>query len=279
MEIDFQGIYDQLRNIIPIYIAIFLSLEFIFHYFISKTLNLAEAKLNILSGIVVLVTQVLLQSYFLSGLYPMLYKHHLFDFGNGVMVIIYGFLIYTFLQYITHYLSHKIRIFWCLHEVHHSATQMNSTAGIRNSIFDIISTDVFYLLIPLFGIPPIVHLVIYSISKAWGNFIHINEKIISKIPYLNLILVDPATHHLHHARNDIYVDRNFCEVTPIYDKMFGTFVFETELPIYGSANHISPTGFWDIHLYEFRRLFKDIKRTKSLRQKLLYIIMPPNWEP
>lgn len=279
MEIDFQNLYTQIRHVIPINIFIFLSLEFFINLFIFKTLILSEAKLNIISGLVVLATQVILQSLFLSGIYPSIYKFHLFEFGNNAMVLLYGFIIYTFLQFVSHFLSHKIRIFWCLHEVHHSATQMNSTAGLRNSIFDIISTDVLYLLIPLIGIPPIVYLVIYSLSKAWGNFIHINEQIVSKIPFLNIFLVDPSTHHLHHARNDIYLDKNFCVVTPIYDKIFGTFVVETELPVYGSASHRSPTGFWDIHLFEFRKLLKDIRKTESLKNKILYIIMPPNWEP
>lgn len=219
------------------------------------------------------------QSFFILNLYKYVFEYRIFDLGNGIQTLFLGFFLYSFFQYFTHFISHKIRIFWCLHEVHHSSTQLNGTAGIRNSIFDLISTEILYLFIPFLGVPPIVYLIIYSISKAWGSFIHINEKTVSNIPILNKFIVDPAIHQVHHAQNLIYLDKNYSEVTPIYDKLFGTFQPKTEPIIYGASNHPPNLGFWDTHLFEFRNLKNDIKSVDLWKHKLLYLIKPPGWSP
>jgi sterol desaturase/sphingolipid hydroxylase (fatty acid hydroxylase superfamily) len=277
MSINYQHLYDSLHKFLPVYIITFLVLEFVYHYFFRRKINTKEVLYNVQSGIIVLVTQFFLQTFFLAGLYPSIYEHRVYTFSNGVSTLVIGFFLYTFLQYVSHYLSHKVRLFWCFHEVHHSATQMNSSTGLRNSIFDIMSTDALYLFIPFVGIPPIVFLINYALAKIWGNFIHINEDIVSRISWLRWFVVDPETHHLHHAKNKVYLDKNFCEVTPLYDKLFGTYVEQSEVPKYGSLHH-EPANFLDIHLYEFRRLKKDITAASSFKVKVMLVFMPPGWK-
>ncbi|MBL7829868.1 MAG: sterol desaturase family protein [Saprospiraceae bacterium] len=123
------------------------------------------------------------------------------------------------------------------------------------------------------------HFIVYSFAKIWSTFIHINENIVYEIPILNRILMDPKSHHLHHARNAIYIDKNFCETFILYDVLFKTYVKQTENPIYGSFNNPIPKGFWDVQLNEFRLLKKDIKESKSLLETIKFIFYPPGWKP
>jgi sterol desaturase/sphingolipid hydroxylase (fatty acid hydroxylase superfamily) len=278
-EAQYQHIYLKLSNFLPYYIGIFMLAELLFILLTTHQILLKETKINLMSGLIVIITQAVLKTALLAGVYPAIYAHRLISIGNGFGVFVYAFFLFTFLQYLVHFINHKVRIFWCLHEVHHSATQMNTTTGIRNSIFDIISTDGVYFLIPLMGVPPLVFLIIYAGGKIWGNFIHVNENIVSQIPVLNKLLIEPAAHHIHHAKNIIYLDKNYGEIIPLYDKLFGTYKTLSETPIYGTLSHDAPQGFWDVQLYEFKKLYVDIKGCHSIKTKILYCIMPPGWAP
>jgi sterol desaturase/sphingolipid hydroxylase (fatty acid hydroxylase superfamily) len=275
----YESTYQYLNQFLPYYLIIFIVLELAYMLFISKNLLIQETKINILCGLTVILTQAVLKTSLLASLYPAIYQHKLFDIGNGVGVVIYCVFLFTFLQFVVHYLNHKVRLFWCLHEIHHSATQMNATTGIRNSIFDVVSTDILYFLIPFLGVPPLIFLIVYGSCKIWGNFIHINEQLVSEIPILNKILVDPAGHHIHHARNLIYLDKNYGELTPLYDRLFKTYMPLTETPEFGTLSNHIVTTFWDSQLYEFRKLYADMRSTDNFKEKLQYILMPPGWLP
>jgi sterol desaturase/sphingolipid hydroxylase (fatty acid hydroxylase superfamily) len=274
---DYQNIYAKLGNFLPYYLAVFVLLELCYLIYIGQKLLIREARTNIVSGLIAIATQAILKNYLLIGGYYFLYNHRIINTANTFIVFIYAFFLFSFLHYVVHYLNHKVRLFWCLHVVHHSATEMNSTTGIRTSIFDIIGADVLYFAIPFLGVPPLVFFIVYAVAKIWGNFIHVNENIVSKIPFLNKILVDPAMHHVHHASNIIYLDKNYGETIVLYDKLFGTFQQLSEPPVYGILSNEKPHGFWNIQLHEFRHLAKDIKQASSLKHKLQYLFMPPGW--
>jgi len=275
----YQDIYARVNLFLPYYVVIFMAIELIYLSIGARNILLPETKVNIASGLIVIVTQYLLKTSIFAGLYSRIYDHRVIDAGTGPFVFVYCFFLFTFLQYVIHYINHKVRLFWCLHEVHHSATRMNTSTGIRSSIFDVVAADALYFLVPFLGVPPIVFLIVYGCSKFWGHFLHINEKIVSSIPAINHILVDPANHHIHHARNIPYLDKNFGEIVPWYDKMFNTFEQTTEPPIYGTLGNDKVNNFWDTQLYEWRKLRRDIRATKNLKHKLLYICMPPGWSP
>jgi sterol desaturase/sphingolipid hydroxylase (fatty acid hydroxylase superfamily) len=278
-ETEYQHIYNTLSHFLPYYIGIFMVCELVYLFCTSRKLLLHETRINFISGLIVIITQASLKTFLLAGIYPSIYKYRIISIGNGLGVFIFCFFLFTFLQYVVHFLNHKVRLFWCLHEVHHSATQMNTTTGIRNSIFDIISTDALYFIIPFLGVPPLVFLIIYAGGKIWGNFIHVNEDIVSQIPVLNKVLIEPAAHHVHHAKNIIYLDKNYGEIIPLYDKLFGTYQHLSEAPVYGTLSHNNPNTFWDVQLYEFKHLIADIKNATTITDKIFYLIMPPGWAP
>ncbi|MGI9191836.1 MAG: sterol desaturase family protein [Chitinophagaceae bacterium] len=272
-------IYDSLKAFMPYYVVSFIAIELLILKIIKAYINRSEYIINIISGVIIVVTQSLFQLLLLKQINPWLYEHRFINIPNYTLAFILCFIVYSFLQYFTHFLSHKVRVFWCLHEVHHSSTDITIASGIRNSIFDLISTDVFYFIIPLLGFEPMIYFIVYTTSKIWGTFIHINHHLVNELPLINAIIVDPKTHHLHHARNKMYIDKNFCETITLYDKLFGTFARETETPVYGSSNNPNPSGFWNVHTNEFKLLFRDVKTATSTWNALKYIFYPPGWQP
>ena len=276
----FRNCLQVLKHLLPYFFCILMLGEAI--YLIIKLKNYwhKETVVNLATGAISAIAQAILKVYFMANIYPYVYKHRIIDAPFTWSQVVVGFFMYTFLQFFIHYLNHKIRFFWCLHEVHHSATEMNITTGLRTSIFDLVSLEIMFLLIPFFGVHYICYFVFYTINKFWGSFIHINEHIVKEIPWLRYILVTPAGHHIHHASNIPYLDKNYGELVPWFDMLFKTYAQENMEPIkYGTLKVTQKLGFWQSQIHEFNALIDDVKSTKKLKYKLGYIFMPPGWEP
>jgi|GEM_PF-1160020 len=271
--------FSKLKYWLPIFFIVLIVLETAFLVIRFGKFHFKETKVNVITGLSAILAQSVVKVYFLTGLYPAVYEHRLWDIGLTLPAWFLGFFMYTFIQFATHYFYHKVRIFWCLHEVHHSAIHMNTTTGLRNSIFDIVSLDIFFLLIPLAGVNPLIYFILYTLNKFWGSLIHINETIVSRIPFLEYILVTPSIHHLHHARNIAYLDKNYGEIIPWYDKLFGTYAKTKEQPVYGTLLVQQELGFWETQVHEFRRLWTDLRGVKNWKHKIGYVFMPPGWHP
>jgi sterol desaturase/sphingolipid hydroxylase (fatty acid hydroxylase superfamily) len=274
-----ENLLSQLTYWLPVFFIALILSETIYLLIRFRKVHIKETKVNILTGLTAIVVQAIVKTFFMTGLYPAVYEHRIWDIGFGLPGWMLGFFLYTFIQFATHFLYHKVRIFWCLHEVHHSAIHMNTTTGLRTSVFDIVSLDIFYLLIPLTGIHPLIYFILYTLNKFWGSIIHIHESMVCRIPLLHFLLVTPPTHHLHHARNIPYLDKNYGEIIPWYDKLFGTYVHKSEEPVYGTLQVNRELGFWETQVHEFKKLWMDLKSTKRFRHKIGYLFMPPGWRP
>lgn len=275
----FENLFDFLKKWMPYYLVTMIAIEMVIHLVAFKRTYSKETWVNIATGIISIVVQAVLKTVFFTGLYPFVYEHRIWDLELNGYTILLGFFMYTFIQFGTHFLYHKVRLLWCLHEVHHSATKMDATTGLRTSIFDIVSLDILYILIPFVGVHPIVYFVLYSLNKIWGTFIHFSEKIVSRIPLLEYILVTPGIHQIHHASNLCYLDKNYGEVIPWYDKLFGTYASKTDPPVYGTLSIKEEIGFWEAQVHEFRSLWADVKNAKGIVNKIKYFLLPPGWHP
>lgn len=275
----YETLLQRLSHWLPFYFAGLVLIETIILIVRFKRTFNQETRVNLITGLTTIIIQAILKTFLLAGIYPLVYEYRLFNIGLGIQGWVVGFFMYTFLQFATHYMYHKIRLFWCLHEVHHSATEMNVTTGLRTSIFDVVSLDLFYLLIPFLGVHPIMYFILYTMNKFWGTFIHISERIASRIPILEYVLVTPEAHQVHHASNIKYLDKNYGEVVPWYDMLFGTYIKPKEKIVYGTLKVSRQMGFWDSQLHEIKSLWKDVKATPKLRHKIGYLFMPPGWQP
>ena len=278
MEI-YQHLADRLTYYLGIYIVILVLGETIFSFVLFKKTYKKELLVNLVTGGVSIFTTGFFKIYIFTSLFVKVYDYRLFEIGIHWYTWVIGFFAYTLYDYFTHVIYHRVRLFWCFHSVHHSVQHMNSSAGFRASVLDVFSLNIFLLLLPLFGIHPLVYFIIYSIHKFWGMFIHVNERFVNKTGFLEYILVSPSNHHLHHASNTRYIDKNYGELVPWYDMLFGTYVQEKEKPDYGTVSIQRELGFWDSQLFEFRRLNKDMKSAGSFKTRLKYLFYPPEWKP
>jgi sterol desaturase/sphingolipid hydroxylase (fatty acid hydroxylase superfamily) len=196
--------------------------------------------------------------------------------------LIYGYVVWEFAHFIYHFLAHKVRLLWCLHSTHHAPQAMNLSVTYAHFFLeapyaDIIRTSICILL----GVNPLLLFFIMFIDGTWGAFIHVGENIMkdAQLGFMKNLILTPAHHRVHHARNPLYMDTNFCNLLNIWDRVFGTFQQQhQEIPIqYGITRQVNPRNFWDVYFGEFVLLAKDVRKAPGIGNKLRYLVMPPGW--
>jgi sterol desaturase/sphingolipid hydroxylase (fatty acid hydroxylase superfamily) len=196
--------------------------------------------------------------------------------------LIYGYIVWEFGHYIYHFLGHKVRIFWCLHSTHHAPENMNLSVShahffLEGPYAQAIRATICILL----GLQPDLLFLIMFIDGTYGAFIHVGENLMknAKLGFLHDIILTPSHHRVHHARNPLYIDTNYCNLLNIWDKVFKTYQPEQDdIKIeYGITREMDSGNFFDVYFGEIVILAKDVYGAPGLKNKLLYMVMPPGW--
>ncbi|MDC6386331.1 sterol desaturase family protein [Flagellimonas taeanensis] len=196
--------------------------------------------------------------------------------------IVYGYVVWELGHFVYHYLGHKVRLFWCLHSTHHAPEDMNLSVThahffLEAPYADTIRTTICILL----GVHPELLFLIMFIDGTYGAFIHVGENLLKngRLGFLNKIILTPSHHRVHHAKNPLYMDTNFCNLLNIWDRVFKTYQEEKhDIKIeYGITREMDSGNFMDVYFGEIVALAKDVWRAPGLANKFLYLIMPPGW--
>lgn len=205
-----------------------------------------------------------------------------FKMGLTWVGFIYGYIVWELGHFVYHFLAHKVRLFWCLHSTHHAPEDMNLSVThahffLEAPYADTIRTTVCILL----GVQPELLFTIMFVDGTYGAFIHIGHNVMKdgRMGFLNKMILTPSHHRVHHARNPLYIDTNYCNLLNIWDKVFGTFQDEShEIEIeYGITRKIDSGNFLDVYFGDIYTLIRDIYQAPGLVNKVKYIFMPPGW--
>jgi sterol desaturase/sphingolipid hydroxylase (fatty acid hydroxylase superfamily) len=209
-------------------------------------------------------------------------RHAPFALPMNAWGFVVGYVVWEFAHFIYHFLAHKVRLFWCLHSTHHAPEHMNLFVShahffLEAPYADVIRTTICILL----GVPPPMLFVIMFIDGTWGSFIHLGDSVLKRadLGVAGRFILTPSHHRVHHARNVEYMDMNYCNLLNVWDRVFGT--YQPELPQvapeYGITRKMKPNSFLDAYFGEIVELARDVWRAPGLRNKLLYVFMPPGW--
>jgi len=204
----------------------------------------------------------------------------IFDIKSTVWLYFLAFIGIDFASYWAHRFNHSINIFWNRHIVHHSSEEFNLSCALRQEISAIVGIY-FFLYIPLafVGIPHEVILMtapIHLFAQFWYH-----TRLIGRMGFLEKIIMTPSHHRVHHAINDIYIDKNFSAIFIFWDKWFGTFQEELdeEPPVYGT---LKPANTWNPILINYQhawQIAKDAWRTNNWKDRFRVWFMPTGWRP
>lgn len=89
----------------------------------------------------------------------------------------------------------------------------------------------------------------------------------------------PSVHRVHHGSNNKYLDKNYGGFLIIWDKIFGTFQREEEKVIYGLTKNIKTNNPIKINFIEYKNIWQDVKKCKTLKHKLKITFGNLIWKP
>lgn len=131
-------------------------------------------------------------------------------------------------QYLVHYLLHRVPWMWRLHMIHHSDTHVDATTGTRHHPGDYLLREIFALLAIFVSGIPLAYYVFYRIVTVLFTYItHANINLPGKLDeWLSVLFITPNMHKFHHHRERPWTDKNFGNIFSLWDRMFGTMVYE-----------------------------------------------------
>lgn len=204
---------------------------------------------------------------------------HLFDLpDSGWGVWLLAMVAYDFSYYWFHRISHEVNLFWAAHVVHHSSEDYNLGTALRQSGSGLFGF-IFYLPWLVVGIPADIFFAAGALNLVYQFWVHTEH--VKRIGPLEWVLITPSNHRVHHAQNDIYIDRNYGGILCIWDRMFGS--FQDELPgepcIFGIRKPLhSYNPIW-ANLHVYWSTLKDAWRARNWVDKVKIWFKGPGWRP
>ena len=187
--------------------------------------------------------------------------------------------LYDFCYYWLHRLGHERSILWAAHVAHHQSEDYNLTTALRQTSTGFLLGWIFYIPMYILGIPAEVVVTVGSINLIYQFWVHSEH--IPKLGWFEWFFVTASNHRVHHAQNDIYLDRNYGGMFIVWDRLFGTFQDELdeEPPVYGIRG---PLRSWNplkalTHIYV--DMAKDSWYTANWRDKLRVWVARTGWRP
>ena len=179
----------------------------------------------------------------------------------GLKVIL-GVLSIDLVAYWFHRSYHTIPLFWRLHRVHHSDTNMDSGTYFRFHPLDwlldnsasLVAAFIFGLDITIIAFDFFLFLPLFIAQHTSFTFPAWFDNTIGKV------IVSPNFHKVHHHQEQVFTDSNYGNIFIFWDKLFGTY---KTLPIqdikYGLAEFDSTErqSFWFLLKSPFLNMKKD----------------------
>jgi len=164
-------------------------------------------------------------------------------------------------QYLVHYLLHRVSFMWRFHMVHHSDTHVDVTTGTRHHPGDYMFREIFALGAILIGGIPFGIYMIYRITTVVCTYwSHSNLNLPKGFDkFLSYLLITPNMHKFHHHFERPWTDTNFGNIFSIWDRIFGTFVYDDPSKIKYGLDVVDNSKSNDLE-YQIKLPFnKDIK--------------------
>jgi sterol desaturase/sphingolipid hydroxylase (fatty acid hydroxylase superfamily) len=164
--------------------------------------------------------------------------------------------VFDFVDYWLHRGQHRFQWWWELHAVHHSQRQMSFWADDRNHLLDDLIIDATKAAVALaIGVEPAQFVLLIVATRMLQSLQHANIR--TALGPLGRVVVSPLFHRRHHAIGFGHEGRhrgcNFAVLFPVWDLLFGTADFRTEVEPTGISDQLPPPagtardygrGFW-----------------------------------
>jgi alkylglycerol monooxygenase len=191
----------------------------------------------------------------------------------------FAFVFYDLCYYWNHRCGHTVGLFWASHVVHHQSEEFNLTTALRQPGTGAFLSWIFYVPMALCGVPLGVYLLVGVAQLFYQFWPH--TQLIGRLGFLDRWIQTPSNHRVHHAQNDIYLDKNYVGVFLIWDHLFGSFQEEldSEPAIFGIRGQLHSWNPVWANLHYYWAMAKDCWHASAWVDKLRVWFKPPGWRP
>lgn len=164
-------------------------------------------------------------------------------------------------QYLAHYLLHRVKWLWRFHMVHHADTHVDATTGPRLHPGDFILRETLSLMVVIVMGAPLSYYLFYRFCTIFFTyFSHANISLPDWLDKtLSYVIVTPNVHKFHHHFERPWTDTNFGNIFSVWDRLFGTFVYDDPKKIQYGLDVLDPEKDEDLG-YQFKLPFdKSVK--------------------
>lgn len=238
---------------------------------------LSSLSLGLLSQLVGGLTKL-----FTLGAYLWVYEHWAWFpqlSAASVWVWLAALLLYDFLYYWHHRFGHTSALFWAAHAVHHQSEDYNLSTALRQTSSGWVAGWIFYLPMAVIGFPPLVFVSVGLIDLLYQYWVHTQQ--IGRLGWFDRWFCSPSNHRVHHAVNDVYLDRNYGGIFIFWDRLFGSFQEELDAQpcVYGTRDALRNWNPWVANWHVYGQLLRKTASVPGLINKLRVWWEPAHWQP
>jgi sterol desaturase/sphingolipid hydroxylase (fatty acid hydroxylase superfamily) len=161
----------------------------------------------------------------------------------AVVGTVLGFLAYELGYWADHWLSHKVKVLWAFHKVHHTADVLTPLTVFRvHPVESLKFANIIALATGLTG-----GLLAWAFGPAWHAPFVLGQNAIFLVFILTVVhlqhshawmtfaplgrwLLSPAHHQIHHSADPAHFGKNLGSCLAVWDRMFGTLHVPGERP-------------------------------------------------
>ncbi len=198
---------------------------------------------------------------------------------RGVCLWLLAAIGFDFCYYWSHRFGHEISILWAQHAVHHQSEDYNLSTALRQTSSGFIFTWIFYVPLFLLGMPFEVYVTVNAVSLIYQFWVHTQH--VQRLGWFDMVFVSPSNHRVHHAQNEIYIDKNYGGTLILWDRLFGTFQAELdeEPVVFGIRKPLASWNPFLANLQVYSYLWFDAVRATRWRDKLGIWFRRTGWRP
>ena len=166
-------------------------------------------------------------------------------------------------------------ILWAFHAIHHSSNEFNHSTAARGFFLDGQLKALFALPAAFIGVDPVVYIAVSVLTNSFGIWNHASY--VPRLGWLDRVLMTPKMHKVHHANQPQYIDRNYSQVTRLFDRIFGSVAHIDEEPDPGLVKRVYDNNPLTAQFAGLGQLKDRMNTAERWTDKLAYLWRPPEW--
>jgi len=243
-----------------------------------RVYRFADSFADLGCGMIEQLLGVLVKASLLAAYLTLYQRARVFDLPESSWPVFAAcFLGVDFLYYWFHRTSHEVGAFWAAHSVHHQSEEYNLSVALRQGAFQSFFSWIFYLPLAVVGFAPATFITCSALNTLYQFWIH--TRLIGRLGPLEWVFNTPSHHRVHHGRNPRYIDRNHAGTLIIWDRIFGTFVEETDEPVYGVVKPLASANPLWANFATWGDLLGIAARARGFVDRLKPFVAAPGWRP